>query len=282
MHIAIHLEAVHKPKALKAAARLGMQPQEFILHVMAPVWIFAAMNNDGSGDVTGLDDDVLSAITFGRCKSVTILVETGWLYLAAGKLEVPRWLEHEPYFAEKARDRQRKRAERLAKSVGSPTDVPRTSTGNPALEEKREEERRKEPATTSAGNFRADFLSLYPESPNTRFTTQAERDWHQLTDKQREQCRAAVQVYAAEVARWSKAERKFVLLPEKWLKGYGPEFKVTAETFRRESADAVKVVEEWYNEVVGGDIVPTQRFWRLDAEGRRVQSFKTRVEAEGK
>ena len=93
----------------------------------------------------------------------------------------------------------------------------------------------KNKGTTAARNFRADFLSLYPESPNTRYSPQAERDWFALTDKQVEQCKAAIQIYAAEVALWPKVERKYVLKPENFINGYGPEFKVSAETFKREA-----------------------------------------------
>lgn len=239
MHIAIHLEAPHKPKAIKAAARLKMQPLEFILQVMAPVWIFAAMNNDGSGDVTGLDDDVLSSITFGRCNNLQVLIETGWLRFEDGVLQVPRWLEHEPYFGERARDRQRKRTERRAKdgkSQGSPTE----SHGLPALEEKRVEEKKllhvagQENDLNPVPNFRATFLAAYPECPNKRYSTEAENYWAMLTDAQRAKCMDSVNAYATAVLAAPKPERKWAVKPETWLTGFGPEFDSEAcKTFDR-------------------------------------------------
>lgn len=145
MYIAIHTDAERKPKAIRSAARLKMQPREFIFRVMAPVWMFAAENNDGSGEVTGLDDEILTVITFGACSSVRGLIEDGWIVEDGATLVVPRWEEHEPYFSERARGRERKRQERHRKSsdvTGLSRDIP----GKTMAEEKRVEESIKQQA----------------------------------------------------------------------------------------------------------------------------------------
>lgn len=82
-------------------------------------------------------------------------------------------------------------------------------------------------------NFRADFLSIYPESPNTRYSTEAENMWALYDAEQDAACTRAVKLYAAEVGKWPINERKWVLKPENFLKGYGPNFTVSAATFAR-------------------------------------------------
>jgi hypothetical protein len=168
MFIAIHGEAERKPKAVKAASRLGMQPRQFIFQVMAPVWMFAAENNDGSGDVTGLDDDVLKFITFEACGSVDLLIETGWLERDGDKLLIPRWAEHEPYFAKRARDRMKWR-----ESHGTRVNSRELATSSDAEEKRREESRREKAKDSPASDkpkrleYPADFeqfWSFYPRS----------------------------------------------------------------------------------------------------------------------
>lgn len=123
-------------------------------------------------------------------------------------------------------------------------------------------------------DFRSTFLSRYPKCPNKRMgIALAERQWFMLTDEQRTLALKAIAAYARFVESGG-VELKYVPKPETWLYDHGPEFDLD-ETW------LPKIEVETRNEIVCGDLVTVQYFWRT-RDGKRVSRHRTRGEAEGK
>lgn len=195
-------------------------------------------------------DGVLKGISLGGLDAIAqipgfgaAMAEVGWARESDDPkgVALPNFAEFNSPADTRGADRQRRFRERKALQAVT-RNVTGDVTRNDREEKRREEDkqqkqlppRARESPVVPVPNFRSTFLHLYPESPHKRYTTEAENIWATLEPEQRERCLAAVQLYAAEVAKWPKTERKYVLTPENWLKGYGPEFNVTAETFVRE------------------------------------------------
>ena len=224
MFIAIHADAERKPRAIRAAAALKLQPRQFIFCVMGPVWMFAAETHDGSGEVTGLDDEIMAHITFGACDSVNLLIDAGWLVSRDGKLLVPGWEEHEPYFHRRAYDKQRKRAAFQRKSGGSQVEVNGShvdSNGSqvevntvPPVEEKRREEKRREKTTPPppawASELAREIARHVQLEMGTNTTEKQLTNWATTLDRLTRSTKLSPPPAAAEVAqviRWGLRDR---------------------------------------------------------------------------
>lgn len=276
-------------KTMRLVARLGRGAEAMPIRL----WAHCALHHPKDGIMLGYKQAELEAMLQALPSEIEAMIDCGFLERLEGDkgFACHDWLDHQGHlaaFKERAERGAKARWDKARMLKGKPSNakhdskqcleqcpvptIPSLPTVPPLHE-----------ATTAARNFRADFLSLYPESPNTRYSPQAERDWFALTDKQVEQCRAAIQIYAAEVALWPKPERKYVFKPENFINGYGPEFKVSAETFKRQGENGAVYESEMetYNEPDKyGLAVTKRRYWRIE-NGKRTACFETRQAAQG-
>lgn len=107
--------------------RLGFtQPREFIVRIMTPLWMHAAEMDD-NGKLPDLDPVTLQLLTFGYCKPehLDVLVEERWIARDDdGALFVPSWEEHEPFFANRTRQKKYREQQRMSKAAGKLTSPP--------------------------------------------------------------------------------------------------------------------------------------------------------------
>ena len=124
-------------------------------------------------------------------------------------------------------------------------------------------------------DFRSQFLPSFPQCPNKRMgIAEAERYWFTLTEAQQGAAIQAARAYALWFNGQDAKERKYGRKPLTWMQDYGPDFEI-------DEAWIPEVRAESRNEVVCGDLVSVQRFWRI-IDGRREGPFRTRDEAEGR
>lgn len=127
-------------------------------------------------------------------------------------------------------------------------------------------------------NFLSDFLSKYPNVPNKRRGNMAwaQRLWEfHFTDEQKKKLAKALPFFNAYVMGLPLEERKYVESPCAFLE------KMQLFDCEPDEAWLPRVEVERRNHVVCGEIVEQRIYWRLNSEGKRVQSFKTMDEARG-
>ena len=115
MYIAVHVETSNSLKAKRTAKLLALTPDHFVDHVLAPLWRMCAASTGGSGEVTGLDDVILSEISRDACSigAVAVLISCGWIDCEGNRLFIHDWIEHQKYFANVRDTRERMRVKRL-------------------------------------------------------------------------------------------------------------------------------------------------------------------------
>lgn len=125
-------------------------------------------------------------------------------------------------------------------------------------------------------NFRATFLSIFPNTPNKRRgdMTRAQWLWETWTQDQREKAVKALKMYAVYAMALPVEQRKFEPCPQKWMTA------LELMDFEPDPAWAFQVEVDYTTEFRGGDLVRVGRYWRI-VDGKPVGPFATRDAALG-